>query len=212
MEKKVIEPSRFIGAYQGEPPWNIPAPQPALVAVAERISGRLLDSGCGTGENALFFATRGCEVTGFDLIPRAIELAKQKAGERKLSAEFLVKDALTLADDPSSAWNERFDNIIDSGVFHVFSDHDLSCYLQGLHRVLKPGGHYFMICFSDAEPGTHGPRRISRQMIEESLRDGWAIESIEPSRYQVRPEANGEVFSAGGPKAWFAVVRKPKRE
>src|SRR6202007_499654 len=84
--------------------------------VADRIAGSVLDAGCGTGENALFFAGRGCTVTGIDFLEEPILRARRKAEERGVSATFLVKDALTLAD-----WSVRFDNVIDSGLFHVFS-------------------------------------------------------------------------------------------
>ena len=37
---------------------------------------------------------------------------------------------------------------------------------------------------------------------------GWVIESIEPARYEVRPDLKDLTFSEGGPKAWFVVVRR----
>src|SRR5205085_5666996 len=49
-----------------------------------------------------------------------------------LQATFLVKDAMTLKD-----WTERFDNVVDSGLFHVFSDDDRRRYVEGLATVLK---------------------------------------------------------------------------
>ena len=50
---------RFEAAYAGQAPWDIGKPQPALLAVSDRISGSILDSGCGTGDNALYFASKG---------------------------------------------------------------------------------------------------------------------------------------------------------
>ena len=198
------DPSSFTVAYtKGSPPWDIPKPQQALVDVADQIHGRVLDSGCGTGENALFFAARGCDVTGFDFVQAAIDRAKEKATARGLSAMFMVKDSLTL-----SEWNEQFDCIIDSGVFHVFSDENAVTYVTGLAHVLKPGGRLFLICFSDSEPGTHGPRRIPKQMLYDRFSEGWSVESITESRYNVLPEFDGPYFSNGGPKAWFAIIRR----
>jgi cyclopropane fatty-acyl-phospholipid synthase-like methyltransferase len=78
----------------------------------------------------------------------AIQRAQRKAAERGVPATFLVKDALTLKD-----WTERFDNVIDSGLFHVFSDEDRLRYVEGLATVLKPGGRLFLMCFSD--PHSH---------------------------------------------------------
>lgn len=193
----------FETAYSGRAPWEIGRPQKAFIDVADRITGTILDAGCGTGENALFFAARGCTVTGIDFLEVPIRQASQKATERKSSAAFLVKDAVTLKD-----WSERFDNVIDSGLFHVFSDDDRRRYVEGLATVLKSGGRVFLLCFSDQEPGTHGPRRVSRKEIEAAFAVGWVIESIEPSRLEVRPDLKKWTFSEGGPKAWFVVVRR----
>jgi cyclopropane fatty-acyl-phospholipid synthase-like methyltransferase len=87
----------------------------------------------------------------------------------------MVKDALTLKD-----WSERFDNVIDCGLFHVFSDDDRKKYVDGLATVLKPGGRLFLLCFSTDEPGTQGPRRVSHDELHQAFADEWAIESIKP--------------------------------
>ncbi|HTU22419.1 MAG TPA: class I SAM-dependent methyltransferase [Gemmataceae bacterium] len=110
----VPDRNTFESAYAGQAPWDIGRPQKALLDVADRIAGSVLDAGCGTGENALFFAGRGCTVTGIDFLEEPITRARRKATERGLPATFLVKDALTLVD-----WTERFDNVIDTGHFHV---------------------------------------------------------------------------------------------
>jgi 2-polyprenyl-3-methyl-5-hydroxy-6-metoxy-1,4-benzoquinol methylase len=88
----------FESAYAGQAPWDIGKSQQPFLAVAQRISGSILDAGCGTGDTALFFAGRGCQVTGIDFIEEAIRRAKQKAAERGVQSTFLVKDALTLKD------------------------------------------------------------------------------------------------------------------
>lgn len=199
----VHDRTSFEQLYAGQPRWEIGRPQQALLAVADRITGSVLDSGCGTGENALFFASRGQRVTGIDFLAEPITIAKQKAAERGLTATFLVMDALALKELP-----EVFDSVIDSGLFHVFSDADRRRYVEGLASVLKPGGRLYLLCFSDAEPGTHGPRRVSRKEIEDAFDEGWVVESVESSRYEVRPDPNDRSFADGGPKAWFVVARK----
>jgi cyclopropane fatty-acyl-phospholipid synthase-like methyltransferase len=171
--------------------------------VADRITGSILDAGCGTGDTALFLASRGCKVTGIDFIEEAINRAKRKAGERGVPATFLVKDATTLKD-----WRERFDGVIDCGLFHGFSDDDRRRWVEGLAIVLKPGGRLFLLCLSDEEPGTHGPRRVSKKELHEAFAEGWSTESIQLTRVEVRPDFKEFSFSEGGPKAWFAVVRR----
>jgi hypothetical protein len=74
--------------------------------------------------------------------------------------------------------------------------------------VLKPGGRLFLLCFSDEEPGTQGPRRVSRKEIEVAFAEGWKVESIQPSRFEVRPDLKDITFIEGGPNAWFVVVRR----
>jgi cyclopropane fatty-acyl-phospholipid synthase-like methyltransferase len=199
----VLDRTTFENVYAGLAPWDIGRPQKAFVNVADQITGALLDAGCGTGENALYFAQRGCKVTGIDFVDWPIAQAIRKAAERGREATFLVKDALTLKD-----WSERYDDAIDSGLFHVFNDADRRRYVEGLATVLKPGGRLFLLCFSDEEPGTQGPRRVAKKELLESFLDGWNIESIEPSRYEVRPDLKDMTFSEGGPKAWFVAARR----
>jgi 2-polyprenyl-3-methyl-5-hydroxy-6-metoxy-1,4-benzoquinol methylase len=73
--------SSFENIYAGQPRWEIGRPQKAILAVADKITGSVLDAGCGTGENALFFASRGQKVTGIDFLAEPISRAKQKATE-----------------------------------------------------------------------------------------------------------------------------------
>jgi SAM-dependent methyltransferase len=195
--------TRFETAYAGQAPWDIGRPQKAILDVADQMIGSVLDVGCGTGENALHLAGLGRTVTGVDFLPEPITRAKQKAAGRGLTATFLVMDALKLKD-----WPERFDNLLDSGLFHIFSDADRRRYVEGLAAVLRPGGRLFLLCFSDQEPGTQGPRRVSRQEIEEAFGRDWGIESIQPTRFEVRTNLEDITFTPGGPKAWVVVVRR----
>jgi cyclopropane fatty-acyl-phospholipid synthase-like methyltransferase len=198
----IPDKNTFVNAYADKAPWDIPKPQPAFVEAADQITGSVLDAGCGTGENALFIAQRGQQVTGIDFLEVPIKRAKQKAAERGLSVNFLVMDALALKELP-----QVFDNVIDCGLFHVFSDADRRKYVEGLATVLKPEGRLFVLCFSDEEPGTAGPRRVAKSELQAAFADGWAIESITPTRFEASPDFK-QMFSEGGPKAWFVVVRR----
>jgi SAM-dependent methyltransferase len=193
----------FETAYAGQAPWDIGKPQRTFVDVADRITGSVLDAGCGTGENALFFASLGRKVTGIDFLEAPIARARRKAAERGLAATFVVMDALALKD-----LAEAFDSVIDSGLLHVFSDDDRRRYVEGLAAILKGGGKLFLLCFSEEEPGTQGPRRVSQNELRDAFAHGWAVESIVPARFEVRPDLKDMSFSEGGPKAWFAVIRR----
>ena len=114
-----------------------------------------------------------------------------------------MKNALSLKD-----WSERFENVTDCGLFHVFNDDDRKIYVAGLGTVLHAGGRLHLMCFSDAEPGTQGPRRVSKLELQQAFADGRAIESISPLRFDIRPDFTVVVFLEGGPQAWFLAARR----
>jgi SAM-dependent methyltransferase len=201
--RQSVDRAIFEDLYAGPAPWDIGKPQGAFAAAADRVTGPVLDAGCGTGEHALFFAARGLRVTGIDFVEEALRRARAKAAGKGLKAEFLVKDATALAD-----WGERFASVIDCGLFHCLSDDDRRRYVRGLARVVEPCGRVFLMCFSDQEPGDEGPRRVSRRELDDAFADGWEVESLQPVRIEVNPEFTEVHFSEGGPKAWFAVVRR----
>jgi len=72
MAQNIPGKDRFQQAYEGTAPWDIGKPQPVFVDAAEQITGSILDAGCGTGENSLFFADRGHKVTGIDFLEHPI--------------------------------------------------------------------------------------------------------------------------------------------
>ena len=164
--------------YAGSPPWDIGRPQSAFRALAEAgaLRGRVLDVGCGTGEHTLMAAALGLDATGVDIAPTALAIAQRKATERGLTARFLAWDATDLA-----ALGERWQTVLDCGVFHVFDDTDRPRYVASLAAAVEPGGRYHMLVFSDRQRGTLGPRRISQAEIRASFAEGWSIVSIEPA-------------------------------
>ncbi|MBV8994675.1 MAG: class I SAM-dependent methyltransferase [Pseudonocardiales bacterium] len=174
--------------YTSRPPWDIDRPQPALLALAEAgaIRGRVLDVGCGTGEHTLMCAGLGLDATGVDLAPNALNTAREKAHERGLRARFLLQDARRLAD-----MDESFDTVLDCGLFHIFADDDRAAYVQSLWAVLPPQRRYFMLCFSDWQPGDWGPRRISRDDITTSFAHRWQVDSIEPATIDITTDPDG---------------------
>jgi cyclopropane fatty-acyl-phospholipid synthase-like methyltransferase len=188
----------FDALYAGTPPWDIGRPQPAFLALAEAgaIRGRVLDVGCGTGEHVLMAAGLGLDATGLDAAPRAIDAARRKARDRGLTARFLLWDALRLAE-----LGERFDTVLDSGLFHVVADEDRSRFVDGLGAVVRPGGRYLMLCFSDRQPGLCGPRRVTKDEIRASFADGWRVDSIEPARFDVTHRPDGAL-------AWLATITR----
>jgi len=189
-------------AYNTRPPWDIGRPQPAFVEVVragELSKGGVLDVGCGTGENALYLAEKGFSVVGVDLATRAIDAAKAKSTERKLKVDFLIANALSL-----EFKNDYFDNAIDSGLFHTFDDSNRVDFAREIARVLKTGGKYFMLCFSDKEPTNWGgPRRITKEEIKTTFSPLFNINYIRDAYFATR------IHNTGGRAYLTSATRKP---
>jgi SAM-dependent methyltransferase len=189
--------SFFNEAYRGTPPWDIGRPQAEFVRVARQggIRGRVLDAGCGTGENAIFFAGLGLEVWGVDTAPLAIQKAKEKALRTGAEARFAVGDALHL-----ERLKRKFDTVTDCGLFHSFSDGERRLFVESLKAALDGSGTYFMLCFSDREPvDWGGPRRVSKAEIVETFGPGWRVNYIQEARFST-------TFDDGGGRAWLSSI------
>jgi len=165
----------FDSAYLGVPPWDIGRPQGEIVRLEKEgvLRGSVLDCGCGTGENALYLASLGHEVWGIDGAPNAIRRAESKARGRGITVKFLTFDALELG-----GLGRTFDTVIDSGLFHVFSDPDRERYVSSLASVTAAGAKLVLLCFSDLQPGDSGPRRVSKSEVRRAFDRGWRVQDI----------------------------------
>ncbi len=179
------ESNEWDDAYGGPPPpWDIGRPQGSVARLADAgaLTGDLLDVGCGTGEHTILAARHGARALGVDLSPRAVATARAKAAERGVGARFQVHDALSL-----DRLGETFDTVIDSGLFHVFDDTDCARYVASLHSVLRTGGHLYLLCFSDDEPGDWGPRRVSERELRDAFATGWRVEELTRVSFAINP-------------------------
>jgi len=188
----------FNSAYEGTPPWDIGRPQKEFIQLRAdgEISGKVLDAGCGTGENALYLASLGFEAWGIDAALSAIKKAKEKAKKRGIKVNFMAGDALKL-----QSIKNKFDTIIDCGLFHVFSDEERPIFAASLYSALYPNGKYFMLCFSEHEPGSYGPRRVTQAEIRAAFSKGWKINYIREAVLET-------TFGSEGVKAWLSSISR----
>jgi hypothetical protein len=89
-------------------------------------------------------------------------------------------------------------------VFHVFDDEDRARYVTSLASVLRPGGHCYLICFSDRQPGTCGPRRVSQAELRAAFSHGWTVAGLDAAVFELSRPGIG-IPSA---QAWLAVLER----
>ena len=183
----------------GPAPWDIGRPQPAIARLAADgvFTGTVLDSGCGTGENALHVASLGLPVLGVDVAETALAIARQKAADRRIAAEFAAADALDL-----EQLGRRFGTVLDCGLFHTFDGAERPAYVASLATVTEAGGTLHVLCFSDSGPDT-GPHPVSEAELRAAFGPGtgWQVAALAPDRIHTR-------FHADGAPAWLAAVTR----
>ncbi len=144
-------------------PWNLETPPPILVELVE--SGTVApctaaDLGCGGGNYAVWLAGKGFQVTGIDLAPSAVELARQLAKDKEVSAQFKALDLTR----PDAELPDPFEFVFDWEVLHHVFPAERPQYVQNVFRMLQPGGKYLSVCFSeddDADFGGEGKYRTT---------------------------------------------------
>jgi 2-polyprenyl-6-hydroxyphenyl methylase/3-demethylubiquinone-9 3-methyltransferase len=153
MPESPPEPSWALAAYTGfadryaamapTKPHNGLYERPATLALLGDIAGlRVLDAGCGPGIASAMLAKGGARVTGLDVTPRMIELARERC--RGLEAEFLLAD---LAQPLTAFADASFDRVLCSLAFDYIAE--LAPVLAEFRRVTRPGG---AIVFSMSHP------------------------------------------------------------
>jgi SAM-dependent methyltransferase len=99
----------------------------------------VLDLACGHGELANRLAARGCRVTGLDSSAVFLDRARADAAAAGVSVEYVAGDMRQIP------WTGRFDRVVNwSTAFGYFDDRTNRAVLDGIVRVLRPGGRLAM--------------------------------------------------------------------
>lgn len=140
-------------------PWEEGKPSEELAGLVEEGKiepGAVLDICCGTGTNALYLAQQGYAVSGIDISPTAVGMAREKCQNAGVRCQLEVGDATRLPYPDGS-----FTLVFDRGCFHHIPPQERAAFIGGIHRVLQPSGKYQLICFSAKD--RWAPQSFSRQ-------------------------------------------------
>jgi ubiquinone/menaquinone biosynthesis C-methylase UbiE len=102
-------------------------------------NAKVLDLGCGTGRNSNFFASKGCQVYGFEISKTALDLAKERAKEEGLDVKYFLKSMIELSDFA----DETFDIVLDVTSSNSLDENERGVYIKEVNRVLKKEGFFF---------------------------------------------------------------------
>ncbi|HWN36175.1 MAG TPA: class I SAM-dependent methyltransferase [Pseudonocardia sp.] len=161
-------------------PWNIGEPQPAIGALvaAGEVRGTVLDAGCGIGETALYLAGLGYPVVGLDLSATAIGRARARATECGLDVEFEIVDITSF-----TGYDDRFDTVVDSTLFHSMPVAGRRGYLSSIARAAAPGAVLHVLVFAEDlwfPPGM-GPNKVDEAELRAAVGEFWAVRSVRRS-------------------------------
>ena len=122
-------------------PWDIGARE-ELVSLVE--SGRIkpcraIDLGCGAGDNAVYLAQKGFDVTGVDFATAAIEKARGRAKDSGVQVNFIVDDLTNLRHVSGT-----FDFLLDYGVLDDLRLRQREPYLRNMLPLTRSGSQYLL--------------------------------------------------------------------
>lgn len=190
------------GAFTGPPPWNIGEPQPELAALVAdgKVRSDVLDAGCGVAELSLALAADGYTVVGIDLTPTAVAAADKAAQERKLStASFVQADIASF-----TGYDDRFNTVIDSTLFHSLPVEARDDYLRSVHRAAAPGAAFYVLVFAKgafpADIETK-PNEVDDDELRTAVGKHFEIDEIRPAYIHAHPQSGPDASVTMPPHA-----------
>jgi len=181
-------------------PWNIERPDFNFIKVVQSFpvkSCKALDVGCGTGDNVIWLAKQGFEVTGTDLSEKAIEIAKEKTKNAGVDVSLYVNDFLN-----EKVPGTPFGFIFDRGCFHSFDKKkERILYAKNVNQILEKDGIWLSLIgnYDDGRLDVGPPKRTALDVIG-AVEPFFEILSLTQGRF----DSNDEIPS----KIWICLMRK----
>lgn len=172
-----MKPEDWAKAYEGGTPHWAESQKPSLFApqllemLGKESGNRILEIGIGNGRDSIFFAGKGNEVTGIDIAPGAVEMAKKNAHLAGASDRitFQVGDAEKL-----QFKDAYFDGVFSISVLHAT---DLNLSLKEIARVLRRGGVALIYLYEKTDEGGQEYWFMKREDVENLLhKNNFSIE------------------------------------
>jgi cyclopropane fatty-acyl-phospholipid synthase-like methyltransferase len=159
--------------------------------------GKALDIGCGSGVWGISLAKRGWDVTGIDIVNKALQRAQERIKKEHVNVK-LVKDDVTELNKIGSGYNL----LLDTGTFHGLSGAQRKAMGKAINNIADEKATILLLVW---DPKWRGPlpSGASREEIEMCFPD-WTITHVEPAADE--PEAIYKILKAN--EQWYRLCRK----
>jgi ubiquinone/menaquinone biosynthesis C-methylase UbiE len=132
--------------------------------------GTALDLGCGTGDNSIYLAKHGWQVTGVDFVAKAVAKARAKAEASNVAVNFAQADVTRLS---SEGIGSNFGLIVDNGCLHGMSPEDRDAYVREVTAVAAPDARLLLVEFVTG--GAYGVPGIDPDDVNRRFAAGWTL-------------------------------------
>jgi SAM-dependent methyltransferase len=152
--------------------WDHGRAAPPFEEFIERMeipTGSILIPGCGSGHDVKYFASLGAQVTGLDIAPTALEVARKSNGHA--CARFMLGNIL----DPAPEHLNRYDWVLEHTCLCALPPELWQAYAAGVRKVLKPGGYYLAIFYRNPHDDEGPPFGIGETRILELFGSGFTV-------------------------------------
>ena len=171
-------------------PWEDAEDQPAftnsLSALMDREEqgreppyGRALDLGCGSGIWGIQLARRGWEVTGVDIVDRALERARERVQSEGVEMMIVKGDVTDLG---AAQLGSEFNLVLDTGTFHGLGGAEREAMGREVSAIAAGDATVLLLAWAPRRRGPL-PRGASRGEIEAAF-PGWSVTDAGPTGFE----------------------------
>jgi SAM-dependent methyltransferase len=167
--------------------WQRNTPPAGLVTLVEGYPplppGRALDIGCGTGTDTIYLATHGWHVTGIDMVPKALSIARRRAAAAGVAPHFVDGDVTRLQ---HLGMGEGFTLLLDFGCFHTLPEDRRAAYVTSVSGVAASGATLLLYGFRRPISPMHAG--VTLEEVKERFGGaGWELINAERASNETLP-------------------------
>lgn len=126
-------------------------------------TSRILEPGCGTGRNSIFFAKNGLRVTGVDSSENALKIADEEARKAGVEISWVLADITNIKAEFKDA---VFDAVFSNYCLHLLSEPERYAAVGEINRLLVVGGIVVASLLSTEDDGFRKGREVAPNTYE----------------------------------------------